>query len=180
MCGKPSLKISQLLQEEMILFLIHDFVIKTCTVSPLRIVHVCRNENFCNRYLSFYWKKWFYIWYMAFAWWIVPCLPFPGLPHIYFLFTTQLRMWFYSELVHNSSYPRWIWLTTAVNYSRKQRLNLIEITKFYCIKLNNYQITLREPCNNQRPRCDIAWLKMLRIIYTMVFRVKTLNSCSIV
>jgi hypothetical protein len=57
----------------------------------LRIFHVCCNKNFCNRYLSFYWKKWFYIWYMAFAWWIVLCLPFPGLPHIYFLFTVWLR-----------------------------------------------------------------------------------------
>jgi hypothetical protein len=46
----------------------------------------------CNGYLSFYWKKWFYIWYMAFAWWLVPCLPFPGLPHIYFLFTMRLRI----------------------------------------------------------------------------------------
>jgi hypothetical protein len=46
----------------------------------LRIFHVCRNENFRNRYLSFYWKKWFDIWYMALAWWLVPCLPFPGLP----------------------------------------------------------------------------------------------------
>ena len=42
----------------------------------LRIFHVCRNENFRNRYLSFYWKKWFYIWYMALAWWLVPCLPY--------------------------------------------------------------------------------------------------------
>jgi hypothetical protein len=43
-------------------------------------------------YLSFYWKKWFYIWYtcMALAWWLVPCLPFPDLPHIYFLFTVRL------------------------------------------------------------------------------------------
>jgi hypothetical protein len=41
----------------------------------LRIFHVCRSKNLCNRYLSFYWKKWFYIWYMAFAWWIVLCLP---------------------------------------------------------------------------------------------------------
>ena len=55
-----------------------------------RIFHVCRNENFRNSYLSFYWKKWFYIWYMALAWWLVPCLPFPGLPHIYFLFTVRL------------------------------------------------------------------------------------------
>jgi hypothetical protein len=56
----------------------------------LRIFHVCRNENFRNSYLSFYWKKWFYIWYMALAWWLVPCLSFPGLPHIYFLFTVRL------------------------------------------------------------------------------------------
>jgi hypothetical protein len=56
----------------------------------LRIFHVCRNENFRNSYLSFYWKKWFHIWFMALAWWLVPCLPFPGLPHIYFLFTVQL------------------------------------------------------------------------------------------
>jgi hypothetical protein len=58
----------------------------------LWIFHVCRNKNFCNRYLSFYWKKGFYIWYMAFAWWIVPFLPFPGLRHIYFLFTMRLRI----------------------------------------------------------------------------------------
>ena len=58
----------------------------------LRIFHVCRNENFRNSYLSFYWKKWSYIWYMALAWWLVLCLPFPGLPHIYFLFTVRLRM----------------------------------------------------------------------------------------
>jgi hypothetical protein len=56
----------------------------------LRIFHVCRNENFRNSYLSFYWKKWFYIWYMALAWWLVLCLPFPRLPHIYFLFTVRL------------------------------------------------------------------------------------------
>jgi hypothetical protein len=62
----------------------------------LRIFRVCCNENFRNTYLSFYWKKWFYIWYMALAWWLVPCLPFPGLPHIYFLFTVRLtneRVW---------------------------------------------------------------------------------------
>ena len=47
-------------------------------------------SHFRNRYLSFSWKKWFYIWYMALAWWLVPCLPFPGLPHIYFLFTVRL------------------------------------------------------------------------------------------
>ena len=94
------LKMSQLLLEEMILFLIHDFGIVACTVSPFSrltahlipvyratFFHVCRNENFRYRYLGFYWKKWFYIWYVALAWWLVLCLPFPGLLHIYFLFT---------------------------------------------------------------------------------------------
>jgi hypothetical protein len=86
----------------MILYLIYGFGMVTCTVSPLSrftahllpvysaIFHVCCNENFRNSYLSFYWKKWFYIWYMTLAWWLVPCLPFPGLPHIYFLFTVRL------------------------------------------------------------------------------------------
>ena len=81
----------------MILYLIYGFGMVTCTVSPLsrftvrlRIFHVCRNENFHNSYLSFYWKKWFYIWYMALALWLVPRLPFPGLLRIYFLFTVRL------------------------------------------------------------------------------------------
>ena len=88
----------------MILYLIYGFGMVTCTVSPLpglphiyflftvrlRIFHVCRNENFHNSYLSFKWKKWFYIWYMALAWWLVLRLPFPGLLHIYFMFTMRL------------------------------------------------------------------------------------------
>ena len=83
----------------MILYLIYGLCMVTCTVSPLsrlttrlRIFHVCHNETFRNRYLSFYWKKWFYIWYVALAWWLVPCLPFPGLLHIYFLFTVCLKI----------------------------------------------------------------------------------------
>jgi hypothetical protein len=58
-------------------------------------------SHFHNRYLSFYWKKWFYIWYMALAWWLVPCLPFPGLPHIYFLFTARLRI---VHVCHNENF----------------------------------------------------------------------------
>ena len=48
-------------------------------------------SHFRNRYLSFYWKKWFYIWYMALAWWLVLCLPFPGLPC-----DLQMNEWGYS------------------------------------------------------------------------------------
>ena len=64
-------------------------------------VHPSVRSHFRNRYLSFYWKKWFYIWYMALAWWLVPCLPFPGLPHIYLLFTVWLRIF---HVCHNENF----------------------------------------------------------------------------
>ena len=60
----------------------------------LRIFFFCHIENFRYRFLCWYWKKGFQIWYMALAWWLVSCLPFPGLPHIYFLFTMWLRIFF--------------------------------------------------------------------------------------
>jgi hypothetical protein len=66
------------------------------------------------RYLSFYWKKWFYIWYMALAWWLVPCLPFPDLPHIYFLFTMRLRIF---HVCRNENF-RNSWSRCAVNLER--------------------------------------------------------------
>jgi hypothetical protein len=59
---------------------------------PCPSVRLSIRSHFRNIYLCFYWKKWFYIWYMALAWWLVPCLPFPGLSHIYFLFTVRLRI----------------------------------------------------------------------------------------
>jgi hypothetical protein len=37
---------------------------------------------------------------MALAWWLVPCLPFPGLPHIYFLFIVRLA-------------NEWVWVFLA-------------------------------------------------------------------
>ena len=33
---------------------------------------------------------------MALVWWLVPCLPFPGLLHIYLLFTVWLRIFMFS------------------------------------------------------------------------------------
>ena len=77
----------------------------------LRIFHVCRNENFRNSYLSFYWKKWCYIWYMALAWWLVPCLPFPGLPHIYFLFTVRLTNEWVGVFLARCSVQHLVWLS---------------------------------------------------------------------
>ena len=65
----------------------------SCLPCDLEFFHVCLNENFRYRYLSFYWKKWFDIWYMAFAWWLVPCILFPGLPHIYFRYIQIWHKW---------------------------------------------------------------------------------------
>ena len=35
----------------------------------------------------------------------------------------------------------------------------------YALNLGISFITLREPCNNQRPRCDIAWLHVINYLY---------------
>ena len=64
----------------------------SCLPRDLEFFMFAVMNTFVKRYLSFYWKKRFYIWYVALAWWLVPCLPFPGLLHIYFLFTVWLRI----------------------------------------------------------------------------------------
>jgi hypothetical protein len=61
--------------------------IRCCTL------HVCRAKNTPTR--SFVSN---FPWYMAFAWWLVPCLPFPGLPHIYFLFTSYLEFFMFAVM----------------------------------------------------------------------------------
>ena len=35
----------------------------------------------------------------------------------------------------------------------------------HTLNLGCYFITLKEPCNNQRPRCDIAWLHITNHLY---------------
>jgi hypothetical protein len=80
----------------------------------LRIFHVCRNENFRNRYFSFYWKKWFYIWYMALAWWLVPCLPFPDLPHDLEFFMYAVMKTFVTDISASTGrndfiFDTWLW-----------------------------------------------------------------------
>ena len=76
------------------LFLLLTIIFKNCILIVvflkcyISMQNISRNyksvrSHFRNRYryLIFYWKTWFYIWYMAFAWWLVPCLPFPGLQY---------------------------------------------------------------------------------------------------
>jgi hypothetical protein len=107
------------------------------TLSVCPSVRLSIRSHFRNRYLCFYWKKWFYIWYMALAWWLVPCLPFPGLQHIYFLFTERLtnervgvflarrsvqhlvETEYFScwncELLHHKA-KSWLWWATSFQY----------------------------------------------------------------
>jgi hypothetical protein len=77
--------------------------------SPCPSVHPSVRSHFRNRYLSLYWKKWFYIWYMALARWLVPCLPFPGLPHIYFLFTVRLTNEWVGVFLARRSVQHLVW-----------------------------------------------------------------------
>ena len=35
----------------------------------------------------------------------------------------------------------------------------------HILNLGRSFITLREPCNNQLPRCDIAWLRVTNYLY---------------
>jgi hypothetical protein len=96
----------------------------------LIIFHVCRNENFRNSYLSFYWKKWFYIWYMALAWWLVPSLPFPGLPHIYFLFTVRLTNERVGVFLARRSVQHLVFTFISIfllSYSFKSKLQILDI-----------------------------------------------------
>jgi hypothetical protein len=55
-----------------------------------KIISSCRSWD--TSYENFHYGKHEKIWYMALARWLVPCFPFPGLPHIYFLFTARLRI----------------------------------------------------------------------------------------
>jgi hypothetical protein len=141
----------------MILYLIYGFGMVTVPCLPfpglphiyfqftvrLRIFHVCRNENFRNSYLSFYWKKWFYIWYMALAWWLVLCLPFPGLPHIYFLFIVQLTNEWVGVFLARGSMQH---LVLNRNYSKLCKLPYYQIK--ICISLQQFDQTIFAYCYN--------------------------------
>jgi hypothetical protein len=49
------------------LYIIPPLIERGLYCNHLVRLSVC--SHFRNRYLSFYWKKWFYIWYMTLAWW---------------------------------------------------------------------------------------------------------------
>ena len=43
--------------------------------------------------------------------------------------------------------------------------NTLRYQILHTLNLGCCFITLREPCNNQRPRCDIAWLHVTNHLY---------------
>jgi hypothetical protein len=116
-------------------------------------VRLSIRSHFCNRYLSFYWKKWFYIWYVALAWWPVPCLPFPGLPHIYFLFTVRLRIF---HVCRNENFRnRYLSLTIIVQ----------TFFSWHCIVVGCMLISfsLKTKVNGNLNKQDVARYVVLRI-----------------
>jgi hypothetical protein len=77
-------------------------------------VHLSVRSHFRNRYLSFYRKKWFYIWYMALAFWLVPCLPFPGLPRDLEFFMFAVMKTFVTDISASTGrndfiFDMWLW-----------------------------------------------------------------------
>ena len=47
----------------------------------------------------------------------------------------------------------------------KQQLRTYRYEIVHTLNMDCSFITLREPCNNQRPRCDIAWLHITNHLY---------------
>ena len=129
----------------------------------LRIFHVCRNENFRNSYLSFYWKKWFYIWYMALARWLVPCLPFPGLPHIYFLFTVRLRI-FHVCCNENfrDSYLSFYWKKWFYIWYMALAWWLVPCLPFPCLLHIYFRFAVR--LTNERVGVFLAWRSVQHLV----------------
>jgi hypothetical protein len=73
------------------------------------------------RYLSFYCKKWFYIWYVALAWWLVPWLPFQAyrtstscLPRVLEFFMFAVMKTFVTDISASTGrndfiFDMWLW-----------------------------------------------------------------------
>ena len=100
-----------------------------------------------------------YIWYMALAWWLVPCLPFPGLPHIYFLFTVRLTnervgVFLARRSVQHLvrfSYLMVISTTKLCNIIQKQRgQHLFQV----CIQVQIKILCISAPCYEVPPTRD--------------------------
>jgi hypothetical protein len=82
---------------------------------------------------------------MTLTWWLVPCLPFPGLPHIYFLFTVRLRICFFISYpsLENPSYIMFLyiipfaWKSIKIACLHKKKTKKTEdiMSKHWCLVL---------------------------------------------
>ena len=86
----------------------------------------------------------------------------------------------YYELLGMHSFHLNFWWFIYQNVSNTSDLwnNTCRYEILHTLNLGSCFITLREPCNNQRPRCDIAWLNVTNHLYHG-FRVKRLNNITL-
>jgi hypothetical protein len=82
---------------------------------------------------------------------------------------------FYELLIDHSSFcflfldrpdpPRYPTCENIRDDSVQPRNNTYRYERLHTLNLGCSFITLREPCNNQWPRCDIAWLHVTNHLY---------------
>ena len=65
---------------------------------------------------------------MALAWWLVPCLPFPGLPYIYFLFTVRLTNEWVGVFLARRSVQHLVLKVALKHHKPKPNLNQYYLT----------------------------------------------------
>jgi hypothetical protein len=98
------------------------------------------------------------------AWWLVPCLPFPGLPHIYFLFTVRLtneRVWVF--LAWRSVQHLVVTVSSCHQSFRQSVENMVNlILLLYLVVINHCTIwssghwSFRQVCREHGKSCIVT------------------------
>jgi hypothetical protein len=71
----------------------------------------------------------------------------------------------FSEIRMHSFPLIFLWFIYHVSNNKKVWNNTHRYEILHTLNLGCYFITLKEPYNNQRPRCDIAWLHITNHLY---------------
>jgi hypothetical protein len=106
-------------------------------------------SHFRNRYLCFYWEKWFYIGYVALARWLVPCLPFPGLPHDLEFFMFAVMKTFITDISasigrNDFIFDMWLWHGDLYRVSPFQAY----CTSTSCLPRDKGETRYKSPCQS--------------------------------
>ena len=95
------------------LYRVSDFQIcRTATSCLPKLGLLFVHNFFCQRFLSFYSREWFDIWYGALYGWVVPCKRFSDLPDNHFLFSetwTSVRPQFFLSKISQLLLKGMIW-----------------------------------------------------------------------